>query len=66
MTMISSYINDISSSKAEVLAPFCHEWACGILCVQETHRETSQHEPNVSEMGQLPRGPKTNMKVPYL
>lgn len=47
LCVVSINIEGFSQDKSEILSELCRSTRCDILCVQETHRDTSQSRPQV-------------------
>ena len=47
LIIISANAEDLSSSKKELLANICKDHHCDVLCLQETHRGTTNKRPKI-------------------
>ena len=50
MTIISANIEGLSSSKRDLIAKFCCEHNCQVLCLQETHKWQNNNMPPIIGM----------------
>ena len=57
MTVMSTNIEGLTTSKASILSAMCKEQHCHSLCLKETHRSKDQARPKLSGMALVAERP---------